>query len=230
MNIKKNMTVNSDNKDIADLIKEQSLTSIEEIIENNSLDLNLLNGEVQQLIKNKWVYMKNKKVYYNNDVVSLFPDLNTFVIGYCPVYNEFDEKSLKLRFEEYQGRIPTYSELLKIFDDKGCIQGIQFYNYTIFLNGIRWVDKDEREIVREFNSDNPYLSYVIPIFELGSEQSLIDENGYDLKYVDERKSINNLLEIINLWLKYDLIPDGLSTEAEEIYNYLLLEQRKVSII
>lgn len=184
-------------------------------------NLKLLNEEVKELIKNKWIYMSNKKVYYNNDLVSLFPDLNTFVIGHCPIYREFDDKSLNLRFGEYQGRVLTYLELLKILDEDGSVQGIQFYNYTLFLNGIRWVDKDERDVTRSFNSPNPYLSYSIPIFELDSGQSLIDKNGYDLKYVDERKSINNLLDIINLWLKYDLIPEGLSKEAEEIYMELL---------
>lgn len=189
----------------------------------SEMNLNLLNEEVSELIKNRWIYMKNKKVYYNNELVSLLPDLNTFVIGYCPIYREFDDRSLKLRFGEYQGRVITYVELLKILDDDGSVQGIQFYNYTVFLNGIRWVDKDERDVTRNFNSQNPYLSYSIPIFELNSGQSLIDENGYDLKYVDERKSISNLLEIINLWLKYDLIPQGLSREAEETYTKLLLK-------
>ena len=185
-------------------------------------NLKLLNEEVKELIKNKWIYMSNKKVYYNNSLVSLFPDLNTFVIGHCPIYREFDDKSLNLRFGEYQGRVLTYLELLKILDEDGSVQGIQFYNYTVFLNGIRWVDKDERDVTRSFNSPNPYLSYSIPIFELESGQSLIDKNGYDLKYVDERKSIDNLLDIINLWLKYKLIPEGLSKEAEEIYRELLV--------
>lgn len=189
-------------------------------------NLKLLNEEVKELIKNKWIYMSNKKVYYNNDLVSLFPDLNTFVIGHCPIYREFDDKSLNLRFGEYQGRVLTYLELLKILDEDGSVQGIQFYNYTVFLNGIRWVDKDERDVTRSFNSPNPYLSYSIPIFELDSGQSLIDKNGYDLKYVDERKSISNLLDIINLWLKYDLIPEGLSKEAEEIYMELLTKVKK----
>lgn len=188
---------------------------------DNELNLNLLNEEVEELIKNKWIYMRNKNVYYNNELISLFPDLNTFIIGYCPTYREFDDKSLKLRFGEYQGRVLTYLELLKILDEDGSIQGIQFYNYTVFLNGIRWVDKDERDITRKFNSQNPYLSYSIPIFELNREQSLIDKNGYDLKYVYDRKNINNLIDIINLWLKYDLIPEGLSKEAEEIYMELL---------
>lgn len=192
-------------------------------------NLKLLNEEVKELIKNKWIYMSNKKVYYNNDLVSLFPDLNTFVIGHCPIYREFDDKSLNLRFGEYQGRVLTYLELLKILDEDGSVQGIQFYNYTVFLNGIRWVDKDERDVTRSFNSPNPYLSYSIPIFELDSGQSLIDKNGYDLKYVDERKSISNLLDIINLWLKYDLIPEGLSKEAEEIYMELLTKVKNNKI-
>lgn len=192
-------------------------------------NLKLLNEEVKELIKNKWIYMSNKKVYYNNDLVSLFPDLNTFVIGHCPIYREFDDKSLNLRFGEYQGRVLTYLELLKILDEDGSVQGIQFYNYTVFLNGIRWVDKDERDVTRSFNSPNPYLSYSIPIFELDSGQSLIDKNGYDLKYVDERKSISNLLDIINLWLKYDLIPEGLSKEAEEIYIELLTKVKNNKI-
>lgn len=192
-------------------------------------NLKLLNEEVKELIKNKWIYMSNKKVYYNNDLVSLFPDLNTFVIGNCPIYREFDDKSLNLRFGEYQGRVLTYLELLKILDEDGSVQGIQFYNYTVFLNGIRWVDKDERDVTRSFNSPNPYLSYSIPIFELDSGQSLIDKNGYDLKYVDERKSISNLLDIINLWLKYDLIPEGLSKEAEEIYMELLTKVKNNKI-
>ena len=192
-------------------------------------NLKLLNEEVKELIKNKWIYMSNKKVYYNNDLVSLFPDLNTFVIGHCPIYREFDDKSLNLRFGEYQGRVLTYLELLKILDEDGSVQGIQFYNYTVFLNGIRWVDKDERDVTRSFNSPNPYLSYSIPIFELDSGQSLIDKNGYDLKYVDERKTISDLLEIINLWLKYDLIPNGLSKEAEEIYMELLTKVKNNKI-
>lgn len=195
----------------------------------SGMNVDLLNGEVKELIRNKWVYMSNKKVYYNNDLVSLFPDLNTFVIGHCPIYREFDDKSLNLRFGEYQGRVLTYLELLKILDEDGSVQGIQFYNYTVFLNGIRWVDKDERDTTRSFNSPNPYLSYSIPIFELDSGQSLIDKNGYDLKYVDERKSISDVLDIINLWLKYDLIPQGLSKEAEEIYMELLTKVKNNKI-
>ncbi len=199
-----------------------SKNMLNEFVHNNSDGIIDLNNEVKNILKNKWVYIKNKKVYYNTELCSLFPDLLTFTIGFCPIREEFNDNSIRLRFGQYNGRIMTYAELLKILDDNGCIQNISFYNYTVFLNGIKFVDKDNKEKIQNFNDkSNLYLSYHIPMYELSKNKTVIDDNGYDLKYIDEGKKIEKLYDIINLWFDYELIPEGLSEKSEKLYESLM---------
>ena len=202
--------------------KVTSKNMLKKFVHDNSNNIEDLNNEVRSILKNKWIYIKNKKVYYNTELCSLFPDLLTFTIGFCPIRKEFNDDSIRLRFGQYDGRIMTYSELLKVLDDKGCIQNIAFYNYTVFLNGIKFIDINNREVVNSFNdAANPYLSYHIPIYELSKNRTIIDENGYDLKYVDEGIRIEKLYDIINLWFDYELIPEGLTEKSEKLYASLM---------
>lgn len=203
---------------IKGLYIEDKRNILKEVIDNNINQLNKLNKEVIDLLSNNWIYMKNKRVYYNTQLNSLFPDLVTFVIGFCPIRDRFNDDSLRLKFGQYQGRIMTDVELLKVLDEEGNIQGISFNNYTVFLNGIRYINKNNVNVINQFNdSNNPYLSYHIPIYELDKNETILDENGYDLKYVDERKNVDNLSNTINLWYKFELIPEGLSEESENLY-------------
>lgn len=203
---------------IKGLYIESKRNILEEVINGNINQLDVLNKEVIDLLDNNWIYMKNKGVYYNTQLNSLFPDLVTFVIGFCPIRDKFNDDSLRLRFGNYQGRIMTDVELLKVLDEEGKIQGVSFNNYTVFLNGIRYINKNDVNIINKFNdSNNPYLAYHIPMYELDKNKTIFDENGYDLKYIDERKNIDNLSEIINLWHKFELIPEGLSEESENLY-------------
>lgn len=202
------------------MVKHTNL--LQKFIDDNSETMNLLNREVDEMLKNKWIYIKNKKVYYNTIINSLIPDLIIFPIGFCPIREKFNDDSLKLQFGQYKGRIATYNELLKLLDGDGCIQGIQYYNYTVFLNGIRYIDKDKRNVLKCFeDSTNRYLSYHIPIYELGKNKTIIDENGYDLKYIDGKAKINSISDVVNMWLEYELIPEGLSMCTEQFYKKLM---------
>lgn len=202
---------------------------LDEFVKNNINQINILNKEVSTLLENDWIYIKNKKVYYNSKLNALFPDLLTFIIGFCPIREEFNDNSLRLDFGGFHGRIMTDIELLKVLDNEGNVQGISFYNYTVFVNGIRYIDKNNINNINNFkNQNNPYLSYHIPLYELDDNRSVIDENGYDLKYIDNRNYINSVLDVINLWYKFDLIPDGLSKESENLY-IKIMELSKIEI-
>lgn len=208
---------------------EKRQNVLDDFVKNNINQLEILNREVHALLENDWIYIKNKKVYYNSKLNALFPDLITFIIGFCPIREEFNDDSLRLEFGGFHGRIMTDVELLKILDKEGNVQGISFYNYTVFINGIRYIDKKNINNINSFkNHNNPYLSYHIPIYELNDNSSVIDENGYDLKYIDNRNYINDVLDIINLWYKFDLIPDGLSKESENLY-IKVMELSKIEI-
>lgn len=229
MNNKKTEELRFKKFKIRGIYRQNKLNILNSVIKNNMDQLKILNKEVRNLLENDWVYIKNRKVYYNTKLNALFPDLLTSVVGFCPIREEFNEDSLRLNFAGYPGRIMTNLELLKILDDEANIQGIPFHNYTVFINGIRYVDKHNIININKFNDkSNPYLSYHIPIYELDNNQAIIDENGYDLKYVDNRKYINNVLDIINLWYKFELIPDGLSKESEKIYMKIM-ELSKIGI-
>ncbi|CAH0436622.1 hypothetical protein CQ395_03670 [Clostridium neonatale] len=229
MKNKKIEEINLKKFNIKGLDYESRQNILGDFVKNNINQLEILNKEIHTLLENDWIYIKNKKVYYNSNLNALFPDLLTFIIGFCPIREEFNDDSLRLEFGGFHGRIMTDIELLSILDKSGNVQGISFYNYTVFVNGIRYIDKNNISNINKFkNNNNPYLSYHIPIYELDDNTSIIDENGYDLKYIDNRNYINDVLDIVNLWYKFDLIPDGLSKESEDLY-IKMMELSKIGI-
>ncbi len=207
---------------IKSIYKIKNTNILKRFVYDNLEDIDELNNMVKELLKRKWIYIKNKDIYYNTDLCALFPNLLTFVIGFCPIREKFNDSSVKLKFGQYCGRIMTDTELLKIMDSKGCVQNIEFYNYTVFLNGIKFIDKNNLNKINNFNNkENPYLSYHIPIYDLIKNKKIMDNNGYDLKYIDEGIRIKNLCDVINLWFDYELIPAGLSEEKELLYCKLM---------
>lgn len=95
------------------------LTNIEKDIEFKLLDnTSELKKEFDKLLENNFVYIKNKDIYYCNELNGLFPNFETFKFGKCHTYLPFDEARLKLKFNDYQGRLINKKEKNYIYKFK----------------------------------------------------------------------------------------------------------------
>lgn len=72
--------------------------------------------EVDNLLKNEFVYIKNKDVYYCNELDGLFPNFNTFSFGENHTFNSLNLDRSKLNFSEYKGRSIYENELDYIYN------------------------------------------------------------------------------------------------------------------
>lgn len=207
MNIEAIREIYVDDKNIDRFVNHESKNEIlNELYQFNRKFSDLL-SEVENLIEEKWVYIKNKKVYYHSDIVALVPDFNEFTLGNCSTYFRFEESTLNLEFNGYSGCVIRHNELLKIIDNECGVKNIVIQDaYTVSESKgeYQWVSKWDINSKKSFSSSSRYRSYHIPIFRL------------------HNKNIKNLnsKETLITWIKNDLLPDSLSKESEKVYNNL----------
>lgn len=205
-----------DDESIPDLVKEQLSIMLEEELDKKIKELKLLNDEIKDLIQNKWIYIKNKDVYYNNDTIGLFPDFDKFQLSYCSTHCAFDIENLKLEFCGYHGRIPSASEMMSIIET--IKYNGEYINFCTVIDEYQYKYMSKKKNILKFgvsNSEQAYTtygvsanrqSYNIPIYTLKTS------NNFNRK---------NISQIIELWFQNDLIPEGLSESQEIVYKELL---------
>jgi len=168
--------------------------------------------EIKKMLQERWVFMENKQVFYDNEVVALYPDLNFYKCSYTSerTISAIDEKILD--FSNFTGDFMTLDEVRTSFN-KDLNFPFKFSNYSIKYDGISshyyMGYKKDAMLLDGFNLSNNSAGYttgvIMPIFRL---------NGEDSKPVDDN-------HVLFLWLKNDLIPKKLPKETMIIYKELL---------
>lgn len=167
--------------------------------------IELMYSEACELLKDRWVFMDNKKVYYDNEVVSLFPDLNFYKCTY--IYNNYVVKNINefkyehkmaMNFENLNWDIMTYKEARKSFN--------RDINYPF--------KKDLYEI--EFNENDrtsyiPYKDSRCYVFNVKIDNGETCLGGGFLLLPICRLNVEDSgilpdIKVFELWIKNKLIP------------------------
>lgn len=165
--------------------------------------------QLESLIQSRWVFMENKQVFYDNEVVGLFPDLYYYECDYIRdvVFDQINKN--KLKFSELMGEVMTIEERKKAFNKSN--------NYPF--------KKGTDQIVYDGKTSTYRIAYQIDDSLLGGydtdDNTYKDEPGilipiYRLNGKDSKKLSDN--HVINLWIKHGLIPQGLSDESKRQYK------------
>ena len=72
--------------------------------------------EIDELLENSFVYIKNKDVYYCKDLNGLFPNFKTFQFGKSSTSNVFDLDTSDLEFSGYKGASINEKEVRYIYN------------------------------------------------------------------------------------------------------------------
>ena len=161
--------------------------------------------EVDNLLKNEFVYIKNKDVYYCNELDGLFPNFNTFSFGENHTFNSLNLDRSKLNFSEYKGRSIYENEL--------------DYIYNRLKNS------------KNNQSKSPISSLSTPITYYDKSWKYINDSGkkryFNGGYSEDYSTLmpihklqNNKNKIFTL-IEENLILEGLSEESEKTYKLLL---------
>ena len=172
----------------------------------------------------EWIYMKDKDVYYINDIVGLMPNLasrNFYYQGGSSIYNTNDLKS-RLAFSGFDGDFPTEKEVKKCFNDRLTYfrrngnHNILFGKSDIWCNGVTFKVNNSYHYLFIYDNNEKYRTsphgswksdnmVTIPIYRF---------NGEDSKPATAAAAIF-------FWLQYDLTPQNFKTnETEKIYKTL----------
>ncbi len=183
--------------------------------------------DIEVLIQERWVFMKNKKVFYDHEVVALYPDLDDYKCTYTTELQAIAMDGKIRSFFGFTGDFMTLEELTKSFN-KNISFPFKFGDYNIKYDGISshyyMGYKKDAVTLDGFNLSNDSSGYkmgvIMPIFRLNGENS----------------SRVNTDKVLFLWLKHGLIPKGLREETLLIYtalvnwgNYLLYENDEIVI-
>lgn len=171
----------------------------------------------EKINSQKWIYMRNKDVYYIPNIVALIPNLDNYVIKYsvrADNYFKYDE-NIDINFSGFDGYIPTDREAIKCFNSD--LNYFRDGNYLKLKSSYSrdglFVKKDgaiyQYNIYRGYSitdngngSSGDYI-HCIPIFRL---------NGINSEPISATKTLL-------LWMKYDL--SYTFEEYMEAYNLLL---------
>lgn len=176
--------------------------------------------EIDKLLKNNFVYIKNKDIYYCKDLNGLFPNFEKFQFGKDDTYYAFSEDSSKLNFNAYKGSYINEKEadyLYKIW--KKCKD---------VNNKIDAKDKDINKKLILMNLSMPITYYDYDT--KGKKFSYITSNGYKYNFDRYREGYSSLVPVYRLennkqalftLIKENLMPQGLSIETEKIYSEIL---------
>lgn len=159
--------------------------------------------------KSDWFYIRNQNILYNNAVVSLFPDFNTFELGHCCMNRPYDPVTFHNEFGSYSGTLMTPNEFKKAFAgsfDKlyeycpeylfdGYFTVMDFHK-TLHADGVR---------SKRWNGFSKLEAYHIPLYRL---------NGMDSESISPAKTLY-------FWLDNELIPDTLPEELLPTYEHVL---------
>lgn len=159
--------------------------------------------------KSDWFFMNEKSLMYNNSVVGLFPDFNSFEIGHCPLNHPYDPVTFNNEYAGYTGSLMTIQEFKNAFAGKfevlldicpdfflDCYFTLVDFRKAYHSDGIR---------TKRWNGFSRLDSYHIPIYRI---------NGMDSESILPAKTLY-------FWLENNLVPDELSDELKAAYKQIL---------
>lgn len=189
------------------MTKEEITTIYEEILQR-------VFEEVELMIKNRWVIMENKEVFYDNEVVALFPKFTQF--DNLQLNNSISEKEINRDITTHFGNgvkweIIEWEEKIRsihkgvFFPFKGSLGGRIYYknNSDDYMSLVK---KNNLIHYHDLDDDDGFGSGP------GTPIAISRLNGVNSKEVSSEKAFK-------LWLRNGLIPMGLKNKKE--YEMLL---------
>ena len=195
----------------------------------------------QALIDQRFVMMKNKRVWYDRDVAALYPKLDQVAMPYCQANRpklqvnragkEFDREENLLHVDDITFHLATRREAIKTFrkgngnpyiDDNGAIS-----NYS----------KNAHD-TGDFIADNYYYNKFYLRYHRTNGTSdkyplTVADHSYDMlmimiAWLDGKNSQGlSSARTLHAWLQHGLIPDGLKPADEQAYILFLEEYQKI---
>lgn len=195
----------------------------------------------QALIDQRFVMMKNKRVWYDRDVAALYPKLDQVAMPYCQAnrpklqvnraVKEFDREENLLHVDDITFHLATRREAIKTFrkgngnpyiDDNGAIS-----NYS----------KNAHD-TGDFIADNYYYNkFYLRYYRTNGTSDkyplTVADHSYDMlmimiAWLDGKNSQGlSSARTLHAWLQHGLIPDGLKPADEQAYILFLEEYQKI---
>lgn len=210
-----------------------SLTlSLDEALDKYDEILKGLLVEAKILLKDRWVFMSNKSVFYDNEVVALYPKLDEYTNYFSLSRAGAEIQEIKevfkssFEFEELEWNIPSLGEVQISFNNEvefpfnrlGSSNKIAWINmYDDYFSSIAYLDNNN--YIRRYYIETKGISLsdannrvIVPIFRL---------NAIDSDRIDD-------IKVFELWLKNNLIPKD--TEYELDYKILIKLAQKYQFI
>lgn len=167
-----------------------------------------------------WIQIENKDVFYQTELSVLYPNLETFMLGFCSQSRAYESATFKNKFAGYTGRLPLQEEIRIVFSEKTYpfLQnkyGFKYLRsrYTVFnqTNDRNYsADRNGTQVRRMeyewynfvYNSD----CYHLPIYPLNKQHTII---GHILQLVEE-----------------GLLPKDFSNKKKQIFRTLITFWKK----
>lgn len=195
----------------------------------------------QALIDQRFVMMKNKRVWYDRDVAALYPKLDQVAMPYCQANRpelqvnragkEFDREENLLCVDDITFHLATKREAIKTFrkgngnpyiDDNGAIS-----NYS----------KNAHDtgdfIANNYHYNKDYLRYNRTDGTSDKYPFTVADHSYDMlmimiAWLDGKNSQGlSPARTLHAWLQHGLIPDGLDPADEQAYVRFLEEYQTI---
>lgn len=195
----------------------------------------------QDLIDQRFVMMKNKRVWYDRDVAALYPKLDQVAMPYCQANRpelqvnragkEFDREENLLCVDDITFHLATKREAIKTFrkgngnpyiDDNGAIS-----NYS----------KNAHDtgdfIANNYHYNKDYLRYNRTDGTSDKYPFTVADHSYDMlmimiAWLDGKNSQGlSPARTLHAWLQHGLIPDGLDPADEPVYVRFLEEYQTI---
>lgn len=195
----------------------------------------------QALIDQRFVMMKNKRVWYDRDVAALYPKLDQVAMPYCQANRpklqvnragkEFDREGNLLHVDDITFRLATRKEAIKTFrkgngnpyiDDNGAIS-----NYSKNAH-------DTGEFIADnYHYNKDYLQYYRTNGTSDKYPFTVADHSYDMlmimiAWLDGKNSQGlSPARTLHAWLQHGLIPNGLKPADEQAYIRFLEEYQQI---
>lgn len=156
-----------------------------------------------------WFHMINCDLLYNNAVAALFPNLNNFELGHCPLNRPYDPITFHNEFDRYTGTLMTPNEFKTAF--AGKFDTIYQYCPEYLFDGYFTVMDFHKALhadglrSKRWNGFSKAEAYHIPMYRL---------NGMDSESIPAAMTLH-------FWLEHELIPEDLPEQLTATYDHVL---------
>lgn len=170
---------------------------------------NMRNFILEHTQNSDWFYISNQNLLYNNAIVALFPNLNTFDLGHCSVNRSYDPITFHNEFNGYTGTLMTPNEFKYAFAGKfdKLYEFCPEYLFDSFFTVMDFHKALHADGIRSkrWNGFSKTESYHIPLYRL---------NGMDSASISPAKTIF-------FWLDNNLIPKDVPPALVPTYEHVL---------